>query len=1065
MSYFDNAPGQELAQTNRAALNPATPDDMAATMFGGIPTAIAGGVERAIFKTQGLAEDAGIPVARAIDKQFGTDTETWLAKESAATQKRVRELQPDPYVTGAVGRGLGGLAEVLPLFAVGNALGGPAGGAALAGTVEGYAGVKEGLADGLDPLTAFKKGAIEGAATAAGGFLPMSIAGAPLWKTFAFGSGVNLGFGVANRGLTSSVLEQAGYHDQAEQYKMLDKASVAADVILGLAFAGLGHVMHPKEPGAAPREAPKAPRPEDMPAPSTVDAAQVVTSEIHRRDVAGIPADTDTANIINSKIADETMALLAGTPRRADPVNPEAVHTIDDPNSSPKQIQTALSELQAEQEAVNKTLADIAVDDAAARVDHEGIIPPPEPTGASPIEFGEAARKRFLREIKRHGGIDIAEASDIVGERGFRAVAGAAGIFRRPVANASGTGRSLGHSMDRHVEWMVDHGYMTEAEVANDPAGGVDRARELVAQALGKEPVLTFAEQQQITALQAEHEAAGFTDQDHAAARFDSLPPPERLEYDRWLAYADELQGIHNEIDAIRSLGPEAISGENGTPGPGRTEARAGGDRGGESLQEITRAGERSDQQSSDQVNEPQKDTYSGDLFGNALPDRTGTDQRAGGDRRSEPVSPVRPADEISPGIFAASTAFVETATVRVGSSTVKTAADAAHVFSYLRKSPQEQVAILTVDANGKALALVRHSLGRRAEAMFEMSTAVGSALRDPRTAQVWIAHNHPSGNDRFSLADTELHKGVTKAFATTPVDYRGFFAIAKDRYAFIDPHDTISQEAIPPARRTESISLQDRVYRQSGRLAEPITGPNGAIDAAEKIAKGGTGLLLLDTQHAPVAWLPLTMEQMTRARTLDHVQRHIWTGLESSNASNAIVIVNGGFDSTHALGTIYAMQSLLQKKAGVRMLDAINFTGGTATKLTAVQKAMEKEGGAKEGEPLLTTYTNADALQREADVAAAANLDEKALAVQKAKAIADAQRDTFALTGSDRLADTAGQDSLFEPAQVYPGTIDEPMGRDAALAGADARVADADANADKAIATAVQCGQVEGSA
>lgn len=346
MSYFDQAPGQEAAQLNRAALAPATPDDMAATMFGGIPTALTNGVRSAVYKAQSLAEDAAIPLAAEIDKRFGTSAEQWVRTEAATTQARVRELRPDPYVVGGVGRALGGLAEILPLFAAGTAAGGPAGGAALAGTVEGYAGVKQGLQEGLDQRTALAKGVIEGAAVAAGAFLPMSIAGAPLWKSVGFGVGVNVLFGAENRGLTSSVLERAGYPDQAAQYRALDKAGLAADAILGTVFGLWGHATQAREATGAPRPAAV---PGDAPGPAAVDAAMVAKSEIHQRDVAGIAADVETANIVTAKVADETMAMLSGEPRQAPPVDPAALHMVEDPKGSPAQVRAALDELQAEQ--------------------------------------------------------------------------------------------------------------------------------------------------------------------------------------------------------------------------------------------------------------------------------------------------------------------------------------------------------------------------------------------------------------------------------------------------------------------------------------------------------------------------------------------------------------------------------------------------------------------------------------------------------------------------------------------------------------------------------------------
>jgi hypothetical protein len=118
------------------------------------------------------------------------------------------------------------------------------------------------------------------------------------------------------------------------------------------------------------------------------------------------------------------------------------------------------------------------------------------------------------------------------------------------------------------------------------------------------------------------------------------------------------------------------------------------------------------------------------------------------------------------------------------------------------------------------------------------------------------------------------------------------------------------------------------------------------------------------------------------------------------------------------------------------------------------------------EAEPL-ATYTNQDVIARERVLLAASKRSEAERKTLEAKAIADAQRATFGLSGSDRAADAnPEQGSMFEPAPRFadfPGSPDDPVSRATLMAAADARIAEADGNGEKAVIAAINCDIVEG--
>lgn len=120
-------------------------------------------------------------------------------------------------------------------------------------------------------------------------------------------------------------------------------------------------------------------------------------------------------------------------------------------------------------------------------------------------EYGERSRRMFLAKLGEHGGIEVGEARDLTGEGAVEANKRSFGLFR-----------NLGRSLDHHVEWMVEDGYISRNEVEADAGGAVERARDLIRAALGGEAVLTVDGVEE----QARRSAAEEADQ---AERIDAL--------------------------------------------------------------------------------------------------------------------------------------------------------------------------------------------------------------------------------------------------------------------------------------------------------------------------------------------------------------------------------------------------------------------------------------------------------------------------------------------------------------------------------------------------------------
>lgn len=90
---------------------------------------------------------------------------------------------------------------------------------------------------GVDASTAQKAGAVAGTATAFGAWLP--IFGKTATTKIATGVIGNVAMGMAQRGATGEILDDAGYHEQAKGFDAFDLTSIAIDGLMGVAFGAV----------------------------------------------------------------------------------------------------------------------------------------------------------------------------------------------------------------------------------------------------------------------------------------------------------------------------------------------------------------------------------------------------------------------------------------------------------------------------------------------------------------------------------------------------------------------------------------------------------------------------------------------------------------------------------------------------------------------------------------------------------------------------------------------------------------------------------------------------------
>jgi hypothetical protein len=250
-----------------------------------------------------------------------------------------------------------------------------------------------------------------------------------------------------------------------------------------------------------------------------------------------------------------------------------------------------------------------------------------------------------------------------------------------------------------------------------------------------------------------------------------------------------------------------------------------------------------------------------------------------------------------------ASARGIQTGTFRSALQKVSTPEDAAHVLAPLRRGAQEHMAALVTDRDGRPLAVIRHQIGDIASTGFNSAHLLGQAANIPGATNLWLSHNHPGGNPRQSDADHSSTKKLAMLARDTGLTVHGMvtFGGRSNEATFYAPHAGEGRFNIPPGPRAATSAAAAAVpYYGERRLfkseysGHALTGAGSARDFLGAYNPDSKpGLLLMNFQGEPAAWVPMTQSEMDSLRTL-----RLSTGagrlvreIEATNASRAVIV------------------------------------------------------------------------------------------------------------------------------------------------------------------------------
>lgn len=319
---------------------------------------------------------------------------------------------------------------------------------------------------------------------------------------------------------------------------------------------------------------------------------------------------------------------------------------------------------------------------------------------------------------------------------------------------------------------------------------------------------------------------------------------------------------------------------------------------------------------------------YETDLFGNPVQagNRKARAAKAGKPKPQRDVQPGAgvPADTATPaGEYSVRTVIGSEVSRTLATDKINNFADLAQATQYLFRSAVERFDGIVTDKNGKPLAVVGSFKGGIDSASVYLGPTVAEAVRVPGAANIWFAHNHPSGESELSTADRRLYERLSDVFDGSGIEPRGLIAVGRGEYSATD----YSSGSVPKDGHPIRVPAIER--EQIGEpLPQVVASPQDARDiaGASYAASNSPGILLLNTKHAVIGWVPLAKAMIDGPLRHTGQLNAIYRAISESNAGAAI-LVHGGELNNRLVGASDAGSNIAAAiaKTEVRVLDVIN--------------------------------------------------------------------------------------------------------------------------------------------
>lgn len=268
----------------------------------------------------------------------------------------------------------------------------------------------------------------------------------------------------------------------------------------------------------------------------------------------------------------------------------------------------------------------------------------------------------------------------------------------------------------------------------------------------------------------------------------------------------------------------------------------------------------------------------------------------------------------------------------------------AAAVFAALNTSPRERFQMLGVDATGKPVAFFELFAGTLMQTSIFPREVWLNLYMAPGVKAVYFAHNHPNGLPAPSQADTLITEQLQRMLRPgMGIEYKDHVILAGERYFSMQrgtsyPTPVPSGDLVPVPVMERKIRVSRPVQYAQGLLT-----PADAENFFTQFQPEATGLLLLDVQHRPMGWWPMTAVQMAGMGLTANVADTL-RYIGARNPAAAIAFFPPGQDLVGA-GRAMRMAAEFLAPLDIYMLDGFTLAGGAPQPLQGYWRLAQDRG------------------------------------------------------------------------------------------------------------------------
>lgn len=256
----------------------------------------------------------------------------------------------------------------------------------------------------------------------------------------------------------------------------------------------------------------------------------------------------------------------------------------------------------------------------------------------------------------------------------------------------------------------------------------------------------------------------------------------------------------------------------------------------------------------------------------------------------------------------------------------IKSNEDAARVAWPMAKRAQEAAIFIVTDKKDKILGVVVHSTGTLNQSLVNPRDISGVVLDIPGAANVYFAHNHPTGDPGPSQADRLITERVVKPFAAAGINLKASVIVGfgGDWHAFnpLDYYD--NQKGVVETAEPRGVKL-DSFDREIVALSdsERITAPSQFAPLRTQLFPGKTGVCLVDGKNRVVGFVPMAVNEMQKLSTKSKATGagKIMHRIHETNAAALILSIDDIHNDRAAVSNVVNFGNVLDAK----VLDAID--------------------------------------------------------------------------------------------------------------------------------------------